>query len=603
VTALAIDDGPVTGGEAICPRCGVGCRLAMESADGRLVRVRGVADSPASLGGICARGATLPQWAQSPDRLTRPLLRTRRGDDPRPTTWSGALQWTASRIREIIAAHGPDAVAFLGGGRLDSEAAYVAAKLFKGFLGTNNTGIDGPPGLDDAGAGYRASLGADGSPACLDDIERSDCLVAWGGDLAESHPITFDRLRGRRRAEPGVELIVVAPRPSPAVELATLHVPAAPGRAIALMNAVGRRLIEEDRVDQRFLDDHTRSFGAYRDSLLDATWDDLVAASGVPERLILDLAARIARARAWLSLGPASWGRGVPGAWADGSLINLHLLTGQIGRPGAGPLALAAQPNARGVAEGGLPADRLPGDRPVDDARHRAEVEAHWGRPPGTIAARPGLAAAEVFPALESGRLKAIWIAAADPAAGRRDVRRALARAELVVVQEVRHPTETTRLADVLLPSARWSEKVGTSTGGDRLVSRSEQVVAPPGAALPDWEILARFGRALGCDGFAFRNPAEVWDEFIASTAGRPCDMAGMTADRLRRVRHLRWPCPTTDHPGTPRLYADGLFPTADGRARFLTRPHRDPVPTPTPGRDRSLGPAIIATTSPLPSP
>jgi predicted molibdopterin-dependent oxidoreductase YjgC len=271
------------------------------------------------------------------------------------------------------------------------------------------------------------------------------------------------------------------------------------------------------------------------------------------------------------------------GMWKNNSLINLHLLTGQIGKPGAGPFSLTGQPNAMGGREAGLLAHQLPGYRFVEDPDDRAAVERYWGRPPGTISTRPGLTATEMFRALESRRLKAIWIAATNPAVSLPDlhhVRRALAHAEVVVVQDPYCPTETTRWADVVLPVSQWSEKVGTSTSSERRVSRSEMVVEPPGEALPDWEVLARFARAMGYAGFEHRSSDEVWDEFVPLTSGRPCDMAGLTSARLRRDRHVSWPCPHEDHPGTERLYLDRRFPTPDGRARFLPRRHQPPRET-----------------------
>jgi ferredoxin-nitrate reductase len=576
-------DGRTTEGEAICPYCGVGCRLWMEAAYGQVIRVKGVADAPANLGGICAKGATLPQVLHTPDRLAQPRLRARRDGERRPVSWDAALEWTAGRFREIIAAHGPDAVAFYGSGQLDSEAVYVAGKLFKGSIGTNNTDSNSRLCMAAAVAGYRTSLGADGPPPCYADIDRADCIVIWGSNMAEAHPVTFDRVKARRKADPGVELIVVDPRRTPTAEHATLHVPVAPGGDIPLMNAVARMLIERGAIDGAFIAAHTAGFEEYRDFLLAADPDGLVAAAGVNFALVEALVDRIARSRAWLTFYCMGLNQSTVGMWKNNSLINLHLLTGQVGKPGAGPFSLTGQPNAMGGREGGLLAHQLPGYRLAEDPEHRAEVEAHWRRAPGTISPRPGLTAIEMFRALESGRLKAIWIAATNPAVSLPDlhqVRRALAKAELVVVQDAYHPTETTRLADVLLPAAQWGEKVGTSTSSERLVSRSEQAVAPPGAALPDWEILARFGRALGYPGFEFRDAAAVWDEFIPLTAGRPCDMAGMTSERLKRAKHLRWPCPSVNHPGTERLYTDGRFPTPDGRARFLPRPHRPPRET-----------------------
>src|SRR5205807_1129736 len=246
--------------------------------------------------------------------------------------------------------------------------------------------------------------------------------------------------------------------------------------------------------------------------------------------------------------------------WKNNSLINLHLLTGQIGRPGAGPFSLTGQPNAMGGREAGLLSHQLPGYRTVEDAAHRRQCEEYWGRRPGSISPKPGLTAVEMFRALEKGQLKAIWIAATNPAVSLPDlhhVRRALARAQLVIVQDAYHPTETSHLADVLLPAAQWGEKEWTSTNSERMVSYSPKLFEPPGEALPDWEILARLARRLGCRGFDYTSAAEVWDEFIGLTAGRPCDMAGITSQRLRAVDSLQWPCPTSDHPGTKRRYLD----------------------------------------------
>jgi ferredoxin-nitrate reductase len=432
-------------------------------------------------------------------------------------------------------------------------------------------------------AGYRTSLGADGPPCCYADIDLSDCLVVWGSNMAEAFPVTFDRVKAHMKANPGVELIVVDPRRTNTANQATLHVPVAPGGDIPLMNAVGRLLLELGAVEQDFVAAHTEGFGAYRDFLLHADWEGLVSAAGVPESLIRALADRVARSRSWLTFYCQGLNQSTVGMWKNNSIINLHLLTGQIGKPGAGPFSLTGQPNAMGGREVGLLAQLLPGYRFTDDPEHRAEVEAYWGRPAATVSTRPGLTAVEMSRALEAGRLKAIWIAATNPAVSLPDlhqVRRALSRAELIVVQDPYHPTETTRFADILLPTSQWAEKTFTSTAGDRLVSFSEQVVNPPGTALPDWQILAQFGQIMGYSGFQFEHSGAVWDEFIGLTAGRPCDMAGMKSERLQRERHLRWPCPSADHPGTERLYLDRRFPTESGRARFLPRPHQPPRET-----------------------
>ena len=409
-------DGRTTQGEAICPYCGVGCRLWMEAAYGELIRVKGVADAPANLGGICAKGATLGQVIQTPDRLVVPQLRTHREKERRPVGWAEALTWVSDRFHEIIRKHGPHAVAFYGSGQLDSEAGYLAVKLFKGSIGTNNTDSNSRLCMAAAVAGYRTSLGADGPPTCYADIDLSDCMVVWGSNMAEAFPVTFDRVRARLKANPKVDLIVIDPRRTNTAEVAKLHVAVAPGGDIPLMNAVGRLLIERDAVDHRFVEDHTEGFEAYRDFLPQADWREMVEASGVSEALVRTLAERIAGARRWLTFYCQGLNQSTVGMWKNNSVINLHLLTGQIGKPGAGPFSLTGQPNAMGGREVGLLAQALPGYRFTEDPGHRAEVEKYWGRSEGTISTRPGLTAVEMFRALECGRLKAVWIAATNPA-------------------------------------------------------------------------------------------------------------------------------------------------------------------------------------------
>lgn len=583
MTRKELPDGRAIEGEAICPYCGVGCRLWMEAAYGEVLRVKGVADAPANLGGICAKGATLPQVVQTPDRMMQPQIRKTRGGDLRPVTWSAALEEIAERFRQIIDRHGPHAVAFYGSGQLDTEAVYVVGKLFKGSIGTNNTDSNSRLCMASAVFGYRSSLGADGPPPCYADIDLSDCIIVTGTNMAEAFPVTFDRVKAHLKRNPDTELIVIDPRRSNTAEYASLHVPVAPGGDIPLLNAVGRVLIEQGGVDPSFIESHTEGFAEYRDFVKNADWSAMVAAAGVSEEVIRDVAARIIRSKAVLTFYCQGLNQSTVGMWKNNSIINLHLLTGQIGKPGAGPFSLTGQPNAMGGREAGLLSGSLPGYRSTDDPAHRAEVEQFWNRPAGTVSATPGLTAIEMFRSLESGRLKAIWIAGTNPAVSLPDlhhVRRALARAELVIVQDAYHPTETSQFADVVLPAAQWSEKTFTSTNSERLVSFSEKVVEPPGKALPDWQIMAKFGQAMGFDGFGFQDSGQVWDEFIRLTKDRPCDMAGMTSERLRQARHLRWPCPTVDHPGTDRLYLDRRFPTPNGRARFLPRPHQPPRET-----------------------
>jgi ferredoxin-nitrate reductase len=561
-------------GEAICPYCGVGCRLWAEAAYGSVLRVKGAPDAAANLGGICAKGALLPQSLRPPDRLLQPQFRTRRGDEFRPTTWERALEFAAHRLADIVNDYGPDAMAFYGSGQLDSEATYLAVKLFKGCLGTNNTDSNSRLCMASAVAGYVTSLGSDGPPTCYDDIDHADLVLIVGANMAEAHPVTFDRLKARQTRDGGKPFVaVIDPRSTKTAEQADLHIPLAPGSDVALMNLIARRLLKAGQIDMAFVRERVDGFDAFAELVLELDESALLRAVDVEPAAIDRLVERIASSRAMLSFYCMGLGQSTAGVAKHNSLINLHLLTGQIGKAGAGPFSLTGQPNAMGGRETGLLAHQLPGYRQVADAGHRRDMEQFWNLPSGSISSRRGLTAVEMFRALESGKLRAIWIAATNPAASLPDlhqVRRALDRAELVIVQDVYHPTETTRLADVLLPAANWVEKEGTTTNSERMVSFSERLLEPPGVAQADWEIIARMGRALGFSGFDFPNRAAVWNEFVGATTGRPCDMTGITAERLEREKNIQWPCPAVDHPGTKRRYLDHKFHTDTGRAKLI---------------------------------
>lgn len=569
-------------GETICPYCGVGCRLRLEGEHegARVLRVRGVEEAAANLGRICAKGAQLGPTIDTSDRLTQPQFRLSRHDSFRPVVWDTALRYVAEIFTNILHTHGPDALAFYGSGQLDTETAYLIGKLFKGHLGCNNTDSNSRLCMAAAVAGYRTSLGSDGPPTCYADVDDADLLLVMGSNMAEAHPVTFDRLRASMKSRPGQKLVVIDPRRTATAEAADIYLPVAPGGDIALLNALGRILLLMGGCDEAFIQNHTRGFEEYRQFLLAQNLSELCTVAGVAEAELFRLARLIAGAKGFLSFYCMGLNQSTVGMWKNNSLINLHLLTGQIGKPGAGPFSLTGQPNAMGGREAGLLSHQLPGYRTVEDGGHRAELEEFWKRPAGSVNSRPGLTAVEMFRALEKGQIKAIWIAGTNPAVSLPDlhqVKRGLARAQLVVVSDAYHPTETTRLADVILPAAQWGEKEWTSTNSERMVSWSPQLFAAPGEALPDWQIVARFAEQLGFKGFNYRSAAEVWDEFVGMTAGRPCDMAGISAERLRRVKNLQWPCPTLDHPGSLRRYLDHRFSTPDGKAIFLARDHREP--------------------------
>ena len=567
----------------LCPYCGVGCGLLVKVEEGRVTRVKGDPAHPANRGDVCAKAVHLPPTLRTDDRLLYPQMRERRDAPVRRVPWELAVRFTAERLREIADTHGPDAVAIYASGQLLTEEYYVASKLAKGFLRTNNFDTNSRLCMASAAAGYTRSLGADGPPCSYEDLEAADCFLIIGSNTADCHPIAFKRLRKRKLEDPdGVSVIVVDPRWTETADLADLHLSLRPGSDIALLNAMLHVLVEDRRIDQAWIDAHTTGWDDVRRVVAAYPPERAAALTGLSAGSIVAAALRVGAARAALTLWSMGVNQSHAGTDTNSAILNLHLATGQIGRPGAGPFSLTGQPNAMGGRETGGLAHLLPGYRKVTDAGARAVVEHHWNVAPGTIAPAPGHSALEMFEGAARGDIRALWIVGTNPAASMPDldfVEKALRQAELVVVQDAYHPTETTVFADVLLPAAQWPEKDGVMTNSERRLTYLPKLVEPPGEARPDTEIFTRVAAELGFKAsFPTARTSEIFDEFAALTAGTPCDYAGVSHARLVADGPLQWPVPRADHAGTARLYGDGRFPTADGRAHFVAVEHTDLV-------------------------
>ncbi len=584
--AGARSGGPAEWHRTLCPYCGVGCGLLVQIEDGAVKRVKGDPEHPSSLGDVCAKAVHLPPALRTPDRLLYPQMRARRDADPARAPWELAVRFVADRLREIVAAHGPDAIAFYGSGQLLTEEYYVASKLAKGFLGTNNFDTNSRLCMASAAAGYARSLGSDGPPGAYADIEAADCFFLIGTNTADCHPVTWKRIRKRKLASPDEVVVIVAdPRWTETADIADLHLPLRPGSDIALLNAMLHVLWKDGLLDPDFVARRTSGWAALRPAIARCPPEHAAAVTGLSADIIVTAARRFGGARGAMTLWSMGVNQSHVGTDKNTAILNLHLATGQIGRPGAGPFSLTGQPNAMGGRETGGLAHLLPGYRHVGDAAARAVVERHWAVPAGRIGSAPGRSALEIFEGLRDGSVRAIWILCTNPAASMPDldlVEKALRQAELVIVQDAYHPTETTRFADVLLPAAQWPEKDGVMTNSERRLTYLPKLVEPPGEALPDAVIVTRVARELGFkDAFAYKSAAEIFDEFAALTAGTACDCSGVSHERLRNEGPLQWPVPGPGHPGTARLYGDARFPTADGRARLIPVEHHPPVEPP----------------------
>ncbi len=569
----------------ICPYCGVGCGLEVlppaqpgkavnRDAQGNPIwQARGDRAHPSSQGMICVKGATITESLQK-DRLLHPMWRESLDQPFQRISWDEALDKIAAQIQAVLANQGADGICMYGSGQFNTEDYYTAQKLVKGCLGTNNFDANSRLCMSSAVSAYVQSFGSDGPPCCYDDLEQTDCAFIIGSNTAECHPIIFNRLRKHHKQHRNTKLIVVDPRRTPTAEAADLHLAIKPGTDIDLLNGMAHLLMRWKMLDLPFIDDCTSGFVDYAEVIRQYPPELVARRCGIRVDE-LELAARYwGESQQVLSLWSMGVNQSSEGTAKARTLINLHLMTGQIGKPGAGPFSLTGQPNAMGGREAGGLSHLLPGYRTVKVPAHRAEVEQVWGLPAGQIAAQPGRTAWEMILGLEAEEVGLFWIAATNPVVSMPDLERtkaALLRSPFTIYQESYYPTETSAFAHLLLPAAQWSEAPGTMTNSERRVTLGPQFRTPPGEARPDWVIFAEVGRRLGLGKqFAFNSAAEVHAEFVQLTRGRPCDMTGISHARLLQEGPIQWPCPDAPTQVSPdRLYCDLRFHTPDGRARF----------------------------------
>ncbi|MBT2299330.1 molybdopterin-dependent oxidoreductase [Variovorax paradoxus] len=562
-----------------CPYCGVGCGVVIESDGAQITGVRGDPDHPANFGRLCTKGSTLHLTASAAvtrqTRLLQPMRRAERGAAPETVSWDNALDTAADKFAQVINDHGQDAVGFYVSGQLLTEDYYVFNKLAKGLIGTNNIDTNSRLCMSSAVAGYKKTLGADAPPACYDDLKHAACLFIAGSNTAWAHPILFRRIEDAKAANPAMKIVVADPRRTDTCEIADLHLAIQPGTDVMLFNGMLHLMLWEGWTDARYIAAHTSGFEALKATVRDCTPDRVAQVCGISKDDLLTAARLFATSAATLSLYCQGLNQSSSGTAKNAALINLHLATAQIGRPGAGPFSLTGQPNAMGGREVGGLANLLSAHRDLANPQHRAEVAALWGLP--SVPEKPGKTAVEMFQAAADGEIRALWIACTNPAQSMPDqatVRRALERCEFVVVQEAFSTTSTCDFADLLLPATTWGEKNGTVTNSERCVSRVRPAVAAPGETRDDWAIAMDFARRLEArlaranTLFPYGSAEAVWNEHRESTRGRDLDITGMSYAMLEAAPQ-QWPLREGETTGRARLYEDGVFATPDGRARF----------------------------------
>ena len=577
----------------VCGYCGVGCGMDLHVSGGSVTKVTGRADHPANRGRLCTKGNTTADMLRAGGRLDKALVRRQRGVDAEPIAVDVAIAEVAARLSAIRDEHGPDSIALYVSGQMTTEAQYLANKLAKGYLRTQWIESNSRLCMASAGTGYKQSLGADGPPGSYDDLDAADLFLVLGANMADCHPILYLRMMDRVRD--GAKLVVVDPRRTATAAKADLHLPIRPGTDLALLNGLLRLVRDAGGVDADFVAAYTEGWESL-DALLDEYPADLVAdITGLAEADLRTVAELICGTRNWMSLWTMGLNQSTHGTWNTNALCNLHLATGAICRPGAGPFSLTGQPNAMGGREMGYMGPGLPGQRSALDPDDRAFVEARWGLEPGTIRAEGGTGTVDMYRQMADGDIRAAWIICTNPVASvsnRASVIAGLERADFVVVQEAFSGAETSAYADVVLPAALWAESDGVMVNSERTITHCAPAMTPPGEAAPDWQLICRVATAMGYPGFEFDSAADVFDELTEFHNPRTgWDLRGVDYERLRRGP-VQWPAP----PGGDGPQSDPLsqrrrqpefahrpstapcprwpFPTPTRRARFLPRPH-----------------------------
>ena len=573
-----------------CPYCGVGCGVIATQDCKGVTSVTGDPDHPANFGRLCSKGAALAQTIDLPGRLLYPMVNNER------VGWGDAIDEVAQGFRNVIDRYGPDAVAFYVSGQILTEDYYVTNKLMKGFIGSANIDTNSRLCMSSSVAGHKRAFGADIVPCCYEDLERSNMIVLTGSNTAWCHPVLFQRIKQAKKNNPQLYVVVVDPRRTSTCDIADLHLPLAAGSDAILFTGLLAYLHRQGEENQLFTKAFTEGMLETLNIALSAAFEleQVAAACGLSVEQVEMFYQHFARTERVVTVYSQGVNQSSSGTDKVNAIINCHLYTGRIGRPGMGPFSFTGQPNAMGGREVGGLANQLAAHMDIDNQQHQALVQQFWQSP--HIATEQGLKAVDLFDAVYDGRIKAVWIMGTNPAVSLPDARRvkdALARCQFVVVSDCMQHTDTTKFAHVLLPAATWGEKDGTVTNSERRISRQRAFIKTPGEAKPDWWIITQVARAMGySDAFRYQSPFDVFLEH-ASLSGfenndeRDFDISGLTAlsqQQYDELNPIQWPVKADqDAQASQRFFADGRFYTPSRKARFVAVNPRKPSNPPTP--------------------
>ncbi|OOY33534.1 nitrate reductase [Thioclava sp. F36-6] len=551
-----------------CPYCGVGCGVLASPDGAGGMEIRGDKSHPANAGKLCSKGSALGETVDLEGRLLAPVVK---GQE---TKWDAALDLVADRFKAAITEHGPDSVAFYVSGQLLTEDYYVANKLMKGFIGSGNIDTNSRLCMASSVAGHKRAFGTDTVPGQYEDFDQADVIVLVGSNLAWCHPVLFQRIAAAKKARPEMRVVVVDPRRTATCDIADLHLAVAPGADAALFNALLAEIAAQGAVDRDYVAAHVSGF----DDALAAAQESDPVATGLSAADLAEFTRLWIGAERVVTIYSQGVNQSSSGTDKVNAIINCHLATGRIGKPGAGPFSVTGQPNAMGGREVGGLANMLACHLDIENADHRDAVQGFWASP--AMAPGSGLKAVDMFRAVEDGRIKALWIICTNPAVSMPEadrVRDAIAGCDFVVVSDITADTDTAKLADVILPATGWGEKDGTVTNSERCISRQRAVLPAPGQARHDWKIICDVAAKMGwAEDFAYDGPAAIFREYAAlsEVAGRfgldfdISDYKSIANADYEALAPFVWPQGPAKKGG--RFFADGGFYTPDRKGRML---------------------------------
>ena len=576
------DKGVVEWKYTTCGYCSTGCSIEVGiNGEGKAVSSRGVGGADVNRGKLCIKGIFEHELFQTEGRGNKPLVRNSIIDEYQETEWDPALDTMAEKIKDIQNKYGRDSFAIISTGQILTEEFYALGKLARGAIGTNN--YDGNTTLCMASAvsGYKRSFGADGPPGCYEDFEQTDCLIAFGSNLPEQHPIIYWRMKEamEKRKFP---LIVVDPRVTMLAQFADMHLAINPGTDVVLLNSLAHVIIDEGLADLDYIEKHTNGMEEFK--AIVEEYDPVSASKicGIDEDTIRNVARLYANAGQAMSIWTMGINQSTHGSDGVVGINNLNLITGNIGKPGGTSLSITGQSNAMGTREWSS-CSGLPGYRALENADHRQEIADYWGIDPEFLPKKRGMFQTDIFPAIETGQIKGLWLIATNPMTSMPNtarIRKTLEKLDFLVVQDAYADVETTQYAHMYLPAAIWAEKDGCFTNTERRVNRVTNVSKPYGDSKPDLWIFSNVAKRFE-NGLKMRfsdNAEDMFEEMKDLSKGddRNLDISGMSYEKIEKNRGLQWPCREGEETGAQRLYVDGKFPYPDGKAKIIALPFID---------------------------